>query len=191
MKTKLLSVLIITLIATPQLMANTKENQTQSEPPTNVINAIKAIASKNHTANSITTQRDSETDKITKRIEIYEAYLNEKDKEYKDLIAAFEKDKECGYTYLHLRPKEDLVQNAYIGNNEKEKIATRKTINQEFYLICQKNQQDPTLRDYYSVAIEDKFGYYNNFHQYNKVLTIHIVTSLRPDLFGKDLNTMP
>ena len=191
MKAKLLSILIVTLIATSQLLANTKQNQLQSEPPTNVINAIKAIASKQYTTNSINTTKDPETDKILNRVEIYEVKCNENDSEYKDLIEAFEKDKECGYTYFHLLPKEGGMRNAYIGNNENEKITIRKTIDQEFYMIVQKNPNDPTLRDLYSVTIENKYFYDQWGRAKNRKLTIHVITSLRPDLFGKDLNTLP
>lgn len=191
MKTKLLSLMLIALIATSQLLANTKQNQLQSEPPTNVINAIKAIASKQYTTNSINTTKDPETDKILNRVEIYEVKCNENDSEYKDLIEAFEKDKECGYTYFHLLPKEGGMRNAYIGNNENEKITIRKTIDQEFYMIVQKNPNDPTLRDLYSVTIENKYFYDQWGRAKNRKLTIHVITSLRPDLFGKDLNTLP
>ena len=191
MKAKLLSILIVTLIATSQLLANTKQNQSQSEPPTNVINAIKAIASKQYTTNSINTTKDPETDKILNRVEIYEVKCNENDAEYRDLVEAFEKDKECGYTYFHLLPKEGGVRNAYIGNNENEKIIIRKTTDQEFYLIVQKNPNDPTLRDLYSVSIENKFFTDQWGRAKNRKLTIHVITSLRPDLFGKDLNTLP
>ena len=191
MKTKLLSLMLIALIATPQLMANPTQNQSQSEPPTNVINAIKDITSKQYTTNSINTTKDPETNKITNRVEIYEVNFNENDTEYKNLIEAFEKDKECGYTYLHLLPKEGGVRNAYIGNNENEKIIIRKNIDQEFYMIVQKNPNDPTLRDIYSVTIENKYFYDQWGRAKNRKLTIHIITSLRPDLFGKNLNTFP
>ena len=191
MKTKLLSLMLIALIATPQLLANPTQNQSQSEPPTNVINAIKDIASKQYTTNSINTTKDPETNKITNRVEIYEVNFNENDTEYKNLIEAFEKDKECGYTYLHLLPKEGGVRNAYIGNNENEKIIIRKNIDQEFYMIVQKNPNDPTLRDIYSVTIENKYFYDQWGRAKNRKLTIHIITSLRPDLFGKNLNTLP
>ncbi|MDD6783405.1 MAG: hypothetical protein PUD79_02475 [Prevotellaceae bacterium] len=191
MKTKLLSLMLIALIATPQLMANPTQNQSQSEPPTNVINAIKDIASKQYTTNSINTTEDPETNKITNRVEIYEVNFNENDTEYKNLIEAFEKDKECGYTYFHLLPKEGGVRNAYIGNNENEKIIIRKNIDQEFYMIVQKNPNDPTLRDLYSVTIENKYFYDQWGRAKNRKLTIHVITSLRPDLFGKDLNTLP
>lgn len=99
----------------------------------------------------------------------------------------FPKEEPLAYQFLHIQPgSTENFQLKVITDNGKsngtQRIRTNK--NQEMWLMCCKNPENPTLRDAYAVTWE----YMHD--QKNQVLgTVYMITSLRPDLFEKSMST--
>ena len=99
----------------------------------------------------------------------------------------FPKEEPLAYQFLHIQPgsKENFSLKVITDNGKTQgtqRIRTNK--NQEMWLMCCKNPENPTLRDAYAVTWE----YMHD--QKNQVLgTVYMITSLRPDLFEKSMST--
>ena len=99
----------------------------------------------------------------------------------------FPKEEPLAYQFLHIQPgSTENFQLKVITDNGKsngtQRIRTNK--NQEMWLMCCKNPENPTLRDAYAVTWE----YMHD--QKNQVFgTVYMITSLRPDLFEKSMST--
>ncbi|MCR5471831.1 MAG: hypothetical protein K6F02_01560, partial [Prevotella sp.] len=99
----------------------------------------------------------------------------------------FPKEEPLAYQFLHIQPgsKENFSLKVITENGKTQgtqHIRTNK--NQEMWLMCCKNPENPTLRDAYAVTWE----YMHD--QKNQVLgTVYMITSLRPDLFEKSMST--
>ena len=99
----------------------------------------------------------------------------------------FPKEEPLAYQFLHIQPgsKENFSLKVITENGKTQgtqHIRTNK--NQEMWLMCCKNSENPTLRDAYAVTWE----YMHD--QKNQVLgTVYMITSLRPDLFEKSMST--
>lgn len=99
----------------------------------------------------------------------------------------FPKEEPLAYQFLHIQPgsKEEFQIRVITDNgktNGNQRIRTNK--NQEMWLMCCKNPENPQLRDAYAVTWE----YMHD--QKNQVLgTVYMITSLRPDLFERSMST--
>ena len=99
----------------------------------------------------------------------------------------FPKEEPLAYQFLHIQPgsKENFSLKVITDNGKTQgtqHIRTNK--NQEMWLMCCKNPENPTLRDAYAITWE----YMHD--QKNQVLgTVYMITSLRPDLFEKSMST--
>lgn len=97
---------------------------------------------------------------------------------------AFTMDEPVSYQLLHLTPGNDeKVKLRIVTDNglqvRDENIRTNN--NQEMWLMCSKNPDNPLLRDAHAIVWEEK----------DEVIDGHIlmITSLRPDIYDKNLET--
>lgn len=97
----------------------------------------------------------------------------------------FQKEEPLSYQFQHLQPGSN--ENVYlmvIDNDGKGKnVCIRPNNRQEMWLMCTKNPENPQLRDAYAVTwklSEDK---------QKAVGTVYMITSLRPDIYVKNLET--
>ena len=91
----------------------------------------------------------------------------------------FPKDEPLAYQFLHVQPgSNEMFSLKVITNNgtnqSTQRIRTNK--NQEMWLMCCKNPENPQLRDAYAIVWE---------HTDEIEGTIYMITSLRPDMYEK------
>ena len=97
---------------------------------------------------------------------------------------AFKKDESRAYQLLHLAPgnKESFSLNAVNENGQKTSYLVRGADNEEMWLLCAKNPENPKLRDAYAI----KWSMNNDK---SKALgTIYQITSLRPDYYEQSMS---
>lgn len=97
---------------------------------------------------------------------------------------AFKKDESRAYQLLHLAPgnKESFSLNAVNENGQKTSYLVRGADNEEMWLLCAKNPENPKLRDAYAI----KWSMNNDK---SKALgAIYQITSLRPDLYEQNMS---
>lgn len=97
---------------------------------------------------------------------------------------AFKKDESRAYQLLHLAPgnKESFSLNAVNENGQKTSYLVRGADNEEMWLLCAKNPENPKLRDAYAI----KWTY--NDDKSKALGTIYQITSLRPDYYEQSMS---
>ena len=95
----------------------------------------------------------------------------------------FPKEEPLAYQFLHIQPgSNENFSLKVITNNGKDqgtqRIRTNK--NQEMWLMCCKNPENPQLRDAYAIVWE---------HTDEIDGTVYMITSLRPDLYEKNMSS--
>ena len=98
---------------------------------------------------------------------------------------AFKKDELKAYQLLHLSPssKESFSLKVFNENGQNANYLIRAKEPEEMWLLCAKNPENPKLRDAYAI----KWTYNDNK---SKALgAIYQITSLRPDIYSKNLET--
>ena len=98
---------------------------------------------------------------------------------------AFKKDESKAYQLLHLSPssKESFSLKVFNENGQNANYLIRAKEPEEMWLLCAKNPENPKLRDAYAI----KWTYNDNK---SKALgAIYQITSLRPDIYSKNLET--
>ena len=91
----------------------------------------------------------------------------------------FPKDEPLAYQFLHVQPGSNEMFSLKVISNDgtsqsTQRIRTNK--NQEMWLMCCKNPENPQLRDAYAIVWE---------HTDEIDGTIYMITSLRPDMYEK------
>ena len=96
----------------------------------------------------------------------------------------FPKDEPLAYQFLHIQPgsNENFSLKVITNNGTSQgtqRIRTNK--NQNMWLMCCKNPENPQLRDAYAIVWEDDGVDVDG--------TVYMITSLRPDIYSKNLET--
>ncbi len=111
----------------------------------------------------------------------------------KSSVASFEciaqnfmTDEPLGYQILHMVPGNPQSFKLNVVTNEGSKaIWLRKKSNEEMWLLCCKNPDNPQLRDAYAIVWEK-----GDFMSGNDIEgTIYMISSLRPDLYQKNMSS--
>ena len=97
----------------------------------------------------------------------------------------FSEDEPLSYQYMHLLPGNTELFNLKVVTNNGQKskdVRIRTNTKQEMWFMCCKNPDNPQLRDAYAIVWEETKD--------NHVAgTVFMITSLRPDLYTKSLET--
>ena len=97
----------------------------------------------------------------------------------------FSEDEPLSYQYMHLLPGNTELFNLKVVTNNGQKsknVRIRTNTKQEMWFMCCKNPDNPQLRDAYAIVWEETMD--------NHVAgTVFMITSLRPDLYTKSLET--
>lgn len=176
---------LMLLFAASHSYATAKNIPLEGEPPQTLIKAIETLIEKTTEGGPTSEQqiKDPNTGKIKSSYKIYNLTLSTYEKNYLDDVRkAFEHDKNCGYSYTYFPKNTGTLYNVYIGDYKDEKINTRTSMNQEFYCLLVKNQENPILRDNYTLVIEEQKAGLSTIYD----IKIFLVTSLRPDLVEKN-----
>lgn len=95
----------------------------------------------------------------------------------------FPKDEPLAYQFLHVQPGSNEMFSLKVISNDGTSQSTqriRTNRNQEMWLMCCKNPENPQLRDAYAIVWE---------HTDEIDGTIYMISSLRPDIYTKNLET--
>ena len=101
------------------------------------------------------------------------------------ISSPFTKDEPLSYQLLHLTPgsTEMFALGVYMEQGEGKQYTLRDNPNQEMWLMCCKNAENPQLRDAYAIAWE------LNEDQSQAIGTVYMITSLRPDLAVRNMSS--
>ena len=101
------------------------------------------------------------------------------------ISSPFTKDEPLSYQTLHLTPgsTEMFALGVFVEQGEDKQYTLRDNPNQEMWLMCCKNPENPQLRDAYAIAWE------LNEDQSQAVGTVYMITSLRPDVYMKNMSS--
>ena len=101
------------------------------------------------------------------------------------ISSPFTKDEPLSYQTLHLTPgsTEMFALGVFVEQGEGKQYTLRDNPNQEMWLMCCKNPENPQLRDAYAIAWE------LNEDQSQAVGTVYMITSLRPDVYMKNMSS--
>ena len=97
----------------------------------------------------------------------------------------FSEDEPLSYQYMHLLPGNTELFNLKVVTNNGQKskdVRIRTNSKQEMWFMCCKNPDNPQLRDAYAIVWEETTDK-------NVAGTVYMITSLRPDLYTKNLET--
>ena len=102
------------------------------------------------------------------------------------ISSPFTKDEPLSYQTLHLTPgsTEMFALGVFVEQGEDKQYTLRDNPNQEMWLMCCKNPENPQLRDAYAIAWE------LNADQSQAIGTVYMITSLRPDVYMKNIPSM-
>ena len=107
-----------------------------------------------------------------------------KDAKLNALLKAFVSDEKNGYQYVHESPNTGHLYSVSINDH---RTITRKSIAQEFYMLCAKNIDNPRLRDMYAIAFVKK----NNGKEEVCEGSVFKICSPRPDYKEEEAEDEP
>ena len=190
---RIIIMLLIACSAITTVNAQSKATAKASQnKPTNVIKSLEFIA-------HLYGKKEGQTYAVTKNpntniIESRERVVNftcKKSEPYLTMISDdFMKDEPISYQILHIMPGNPEKFALIVVTNEGSKnIFIRTKEHQEMWLMCTKNPENPQLRDAYAIVWEDEedFGLEEGKNEVKG--TVYMITSLRPDLYTKNLET--
>ena len=96
----------------------------------------------------------------------------------------FEHDEPLSYQYMHLLPGNTELFTLKVVTNKGLKskdVRIRTNSKQEMWFMCCKNPENPQLRDAYAIVWEDAGSK-------NVAGTIYMITSLRPDMYERNMD---
>jgi hypothetical protein len=113
---------------------------------------------------------------------------------FSNIARAFMHDESLSYQFLHIQPGStqyfllDITDKNGVDNNT---LHLRTKTEQEMWLMCCKNPDNPQLRDAYAVVWEVDYNGRKPMDtgSYPMKGTIYMVTSLRPDVFQKNMSS--
>jgi len=135
---------------------------------------------------SYAVNRNPETGIIESSERIVAFSCKSSDASFETIAQNFMADEPLGYQILHMVPGNPQAFKLNVVTNEGSKaIWLRKKSNEEMWLLCTKNPDNPQLRDAYAIVWEK-----GNFMSDNDIEgTIYMITSLRPDVYEKVVGT--
>ena len=105
------------------------------------------------------------------------------DASFETIAESFMADEPLCYQILHMVPGNKEVFKLKVVTNEGSKtIVLRSKKEQEMWLMCTKNPENPQLRDAYAIVWEEMGDDDVNFEVEG---TVYMITSLRPDIYEK------
>ena len=135
---------------------------------------------------SYAVNRNPETGIIESSERIVAFSCKSSDASFETIAQNFMADEPLGYQILHMVPGNPQPFKLNVVTNEGSKaIWLRKKSNEELWLLCTKNPDNPQLRDAYAIVWEK-----GDFMSDNNIKgTIYMITSLRPDVYEKAVGT--
>lgn len=110
-----------------------------------------------------------------------------KDPELTAVMDAFIKDERNSYQYVHEVPGSGMLYSVSLDSKSNRREITRKSKDQEFYMLCAKNYDNPRFRDMYSISYVKKKEGKKEMYEGN----IYHIHSPRPDYKDGELLETP
>ena len=178
---------IITLlfIACSTLTAFAESSADQPKRPEKVIANLNAIINLyGHKAGqSFAINRNPNTNIIESSEKIATFSCNLTDRSFETIAESFMADEPLCYQILHMVPgNTDSFKLKVVTNEGSKTIVLRSKKEQEMWLMCTKNPENPQLRDAYAIVWEDIGDSLENVEVEG---TVYMITSLRPDIYEK------
>lgn len=177
MKTKILT---IALLAATLGCYATPIDEAPSTPPTNVIAVFDDIIAWYQVPSEtlLEEKRNATDNSIEHSVKVYTFQVEEYKHVIRDARRAFEKDAPLSYQYGLYEPGHKETFRICTGDTPDQYIITRTQDNQGYYYINVKNNNNPRLRDNYTLLWEKDGDVIKG--------KIFMITSLRPDLVKKN-----
>lgn len=183
---RLFFMLLIACSATTTISADPTASPVKK--PESVIFTLNSIISKygSNRGQEHSVDRNPNTGITESSIKIVPFSCSASDKQNDNVLKAvasnFQKDEPLSYQFLHIQPgnKETYTLKVITNNGKNNRIVrVRTNSNQEMWLMCTKNPDNPQLRDSYVVSWE--------LSEDKKQVggTVYMITSLRPDIYEK------
>ena len=179
--------LIITISAIASVNAQSSRKQAVQKP-TNVIKqlnyTIDTYGQKNRLSYSVTKNPNTNLLELSEKIAHFSFPKTVANQQLNLIREAFNKDESVGYQFKHIMPGNNELFNLNVlsGSGKSSTILNIRTkLEQEMWYMCCKNPDKPQLRDAYAIA-------WNESGQECEG-DIYIITSLRPDLFTKNMTS--
>ena len=179
--------LIITISAIASVNAQSSRKQAVQKP-TNVIKqlnyTIDTYGQKNRLSYSVTKNPNTNLLELSEKIAHFSFPKTVANQQLNLIREAFNKDESVGYQFKHIMPGNNELFNLNVlsGSGKSSTILNIRTKpEQEMWYMCCKNPENPQLRDAYAIA-------WNESGQECEG-DIYIITSLRPDLFTKNMTS--
>ena len=184
---KIFIMLIITISAIASVNAQSSRRQAVQKP-TNVIKqlnyTIDTYGQKNRLSYSVTKNPNTNLLELSEKIAHFSFPKTVANQQLNLIREAFNKDESVGYQFKHIMPGNNELFNLNVlsGSGKSSTILNIRTKpEQEMWYMCCKNPENPQLRDAYAIA-------WNESGQECEG-DIYIITSLRPDLFTKNMTS--
>ena len=184
---KIFIMLIITISAIASVNAQSSRRQAVQKP-TNVIKqlnyTIDTYGQKNRLSYSVTKNPNTNLLELSEKIAHFSFPKTVANQQLNLIREAFNKDESVGYQFKHIMPGNNELFNLNVlsGSGKSSTILNIRTkLEQEMWYMCCKNPDNPQLRDAYAIA-------WNESGQECEG-DIYIITSLRPDLFTKNMTS--
>ena len=177
MKTRILT---IALLAATLGCHATPIDEAPSTPPTNVIAVFDDIIAWYQVPSEtlLEEKRNATDNSIEHSVKVYTFQVEEYKNVIRNARQAFEKDAPLSYQYGLYEPGHKDTFRICTGDTPDQYIITRTQDNQGYYYINVKNNNNPRLRDNYTLLWEKDGDVIKG--------KIYMITSLRPDLMEKE-----
>lgn len=182
---KIFIMLLIALTAVTTISAQRKQ---QTNTPTNVINTFNFICDLYGQKNSqVYSVNKNPNTGIIESKEVITPFKCEKTNPTLATVADnFRKDEPVSYQLMHLaNGNHDYFRISVATGKTIKNVNIRTRSNQEMWYMAVKNPENPQLRDVYAIVWENK-GDPENVEG-----MIYMITSLRPDIYEKDMEKDP
>ena len=176
--------LLIALTAATTVSAQRKQ---QVNTPTNVVKTLDYICNLYGQKNSqVYSVNKNPNTGIIESKEIITPFKCEKTNPTLATVADnFRKDEPVSYQLMHLaNGNHEYFRISVATGNSIKNINIRTHSNQDMWYMAVKNPENPQLRDVYAIVWENKGGD-------NVEGMIYMITSLRPDIYEKDMERIP
>lgn len=170
MRKLIITALLLSCAVLPSVAA---EQNPPVKQPTTLISTLNTLYEKHgdKSVTSKTSRSNPDTGMLEEKSEIMTIKCDANSTVLQNVIKAFEKDKECGYQYMHITPFEH--QSIKITTNSGS-IIPRTSETQELWMLNVKNPDNPRLRDNYTLVLDSGKAIRKG--------KIYLITSTRPDL---------
>lgn len=175
------SILTMIIVCCTAMMANAASEPAEVKSPQQLIKALTALYQKYGEAPSTQNiRKNPDTGMTEENSLVIPIKVPKNDPLLREAISAFEQDKDCGYQYLHITPKENKSISIMINNTN---INAKKTQEEEMWMLNAKNPDNPALRNNYTMVLSSKADI--------RTGSIYLVTSMRPEQNNTSITDKP